>query len=213
MNGAQLMRGEPIGPPVPPRDIDRYPRSVLVDFRRCQFGTLKKYCARYDIVDNTASAQPAELAACVAKHFEKQLQVEEEAVLKSFTEYVLNYSGGNTLEDVKFRNTKRLRKRTRRTGNAVAFGNISENSEEEVNSDEGEVVLYCICNRPSFGEMIACDGPDCQSGEWFHLSCVGLKEGHVPVQWWCPDCEKKLNNGDNGTRRKRAVTKKRLGDL
>ena len=33
MNGAQLMRGESLGPPVPPRDIDRYPRSVIVDFR------------------------------------------------------------------------------------------------------------------------------------------------------------------------------------
>ncbi|GJW87985.1 PHD finger protein ING1 [Tanacetum coccineum] len=34
---------------------------------------------------------------------------------------------------------------------------------------------YCHCNQVSYGEMVACDNPDCKI-EWFHYGCVGLKE-------------------------------------
>lgn len=34
--------------------------------------------------------------------------------------------------------------------------------------------LYCTCRQISFGNMIACENPDC-SIEWFHFACVGLK--------------------------------------
>lgn len=52
-------------------------------------------------------------------------------------------------------------------------------------SDEG---LYCHCNQPSYGAMVACDAPNCPI-EWFHLGCVGLAE--LPPQgakWYCQDC-------------------------
>ncbi|KAJ6830573.1 PHD finger protein ING1 isoform X1 [Iris pallida] len=45
---------------------------------------------------------------------------------------------------------------------------------------------YCICNQVSFGEMVACDNPDCKI-EWFHFVCVGLKE-HPKGKWYCPTC-------------------------
>ncbi|KXZ54896.1 hypothetical protein GPECTOR_4g968 [Gonium pectorale] len=45
---------------------------------------------------------------------------------------------------------------------------------------------YCICNKPSAGNMIGCDNPDCTI-EWFHYECVGLKEAPVG-QWFCPIC-------------------------
>lgn len=45
---------------------------------------------------------------------------------------------------------------------------------------------YCICNQVSWGEMIACDNPDCKI-EWFHFQCVGLKE-HPKGKWYCPSC-------------------------
>ncbi|KAH6918824.1 hypothetical protein BKA70DRAFT_1087832 [Coprinopsis sp. MPI-PUGE-AT-0042] len=48
--------------------------------------------------------------------------------------------------------------------------------------------LYCYCNRVSFGEMIACDGPQC-SLEWFHLGCVGLTEP-PEGEWYCENCTK-----------------------
>eukprot|EP01091_Cochliopodium_minus_P017268 TRINITY_DN670_c1_g1_i1.p1 TRINITY_DN670_c1_g1~~TRINITY_DN670_c1_g1_i1.p1 ORF type:complete len:200 (+),score=64.38 TRINITY_DN670_c1_g1_i1:35-634(+) len=45
---------------------------------------------------------------------------------------------------------------------------------------------YCICNKPSFGEMIGCDNKDCKK-EWFHFGCVGLSE--IPSGlWYCPNC-------------------------
>ena len=39
--------------------------------------------------------------------------------------------------------------------------------------DEKNAERYCICNRISFGEMIACDNPKCKI-EWFHFECVGI---------------------------------------
>ena len=41
--------------------------------------------------------------------------------------------------------------------------------------DDADKTLYCFCQRVSFGEMIACDAPDCEH-EWvslmFHLLVV-----------------------------------------
>ena len=31
--------------------------------------------------------------------------------------------------------------------------------------DDADKTLYCFCQRVSFGEMIACDAPDCEH-EW-----------------------------------------------
>ncbi|XP_026387841.1 PHD finger protein ING1-like isoform X2 [Papaver somniferum] len=45
---------------------------------------------------------------------------------------------------------------------------------------------YCFCNQVSFGEMVACDNPDCKI-EWFHFGCVGLRE-HPRGKWYCSDC-------------------------
>lgn len=48
---------------------------------------------------------------------------------------------------------------------------------------------YCYCNRVSFGNMIACDGPDCKR-EWFHYECVGItREPAANKKWYCRDCE------------------------
>ncbi|XAR62737.1 hypothetical protein NMG60_11017598, partial [Bertholletia excelsa] len=45
---------------------------------------------------------------------------------------------------------------------------------------------YCFCNQVSYGEMVACDNPDCKI-EWFHYGCVGLKE-QPKGKWFCSDC-------------------------
>ena len=45
---------------------------------------------------------------------------------------------------------------------------------------------YCICQRVSFGQMIACDDARCKI-EWYHMGCVGLQA--IPSgKWYCPDC-------------------------
>ncbi|PLW42278.1 hypothetical protein PCASD_07748 [Puccinia coronata f. sp. avenae] len=51
--------------------------------------------------------------------------------------------------------------------------------------------LYCSCQRISFGEMVACDNPDCQGGQWFHLECLGLAQlpaADDPSEWFCDRC-------------------------
>ena len=45
---------------------------------------------------------------------------------------------------------------------------------------------YCTCSRPSFGEMVCCDNPECAI-EWFHYDCVGLDAAPDGV-WLCPIC-------------------------
>ncbi|RRT46679.1 hypothetical protein B296_00052721 [Ensete ventricosum] len=73
---------------------------------------------------------------------------------------------------------------------------------------------YCVCHQVSFGDMIACDNensiiscqqlysclshllfhlvvfdPQCEGGEWFHYSCVGLTpETRFKGKWFCPTC-------------------------
>ncbi|CCD25373.1 Yng1p NDAI_0F00540 [Naumovozyma dairenensis CBS 421] len=49
-------------------------------------------------------------------------------------------------------------------------------------------LLYCFCQRPSFGEMIACDNINCPNGEWFHYECVGIKPSSPPKgEWFCSE--------------------------
>lgn len=52
--------------------------------------------------------------------------------------------------------------------------------------------LYCICNLPSYGNMIACDGKKCPNpSQWYHWECVGLSDGPNPDTWLCPECDPK----------------------
>mmetsp|Transcript_1790 Transcript_1790/g.4535 ORF Transcript_1790/g.4535 Transcript_1790/m.4535 type:complete len:247 (-) Transcript_1790:567-1307(-) len=52
--------------------------------------------------------------------------------------------------------------------------------------------LYCFCQRPSHGNMVACDNDECVH-EWFHYECVGLTEAPSPDQeWYCPECAKQM---------------------
>ncbi|KAF3457509.1 hypothetical protein FNV43_RR02167 [Rhamnella rubrinervis] len=45
---------------------------------------------------------------------------------------------------------------------------------------------YCFCNNVSYGEMVACDNPNCKI-EWFHFGCVGLRE-QPKGKWYCSEC-------------------------
>ncbi|VEL30202.1 unnamed protein product [Protopolystoma xenopodis] len=55
---------------------------------------------------------------------------------------------------------------------------------------------YCVCKQVSYGEMVACDNPDCHV-EWFHFGCVGLTV-KPKGQWFCPQCiaDGKTRNDD-----------------
>lgn len=68
-------------------------------------------------------------------------------------------------------------------------GVIDDNEDASMlgNNDEDDK-LYCFCQAPSHGNMIACDNEDC-SREWFHYECVGLRE-EPSGRWLCSSCRK-----------------------
>ena len=48
--------------------------------------------------------------------------------------------------------------------------------------------VYCYCQRVSFGDMVACDNPDCAI-EWFHYECAGISPDAPPKgKWFCREC-------------------------
>ena len=49
-----------------------------------------------------------------------------------------------------------------------------------------EEPMYCTCGRPSFGDMVGCDNPDCAI-EWFHFECVGIHASPTG-EWLCSVC-------------------------
>ncbi|KIJ66419.1 hypothetical protein HYDPIDRAFT_26769 [Hydnomerulius pinastri MD-312] len=85
---------------------------------------------------------------------------------------------------------------------SVAADTATEAGEGEA---EGDDRTYCFCDGVSYGEMIACDGEDCER-EWFHLNCIGLDS--VPDgSWYCEVCLAKQKN----TKRSARGGKKRVG--
>lgn len=47
---------------------------------------------------------------------------------------------------------------------------------------------YCLCRRPCFEPMIACDHPGCKV-EWYHYACVNVTRA-PKGKWVCPNCLK-----------------------
>lgn len=88
----------------------------------------------------------------------------------------------------------RGRKKTRLATAAAAAAAATEVAAAAANPTGMELDLpvdpneptYCLCNQVSYGEMVACDNPDCKI-EWFHFGCVGLKE-QPKGKWYCSDC-------------------------
>ncbi|KAJ4470953.1 hypothetical protein J3R30DRAFT_3300280 [Lentinula aciculospora] len=72
-----------------------------------------------------------------------------------------------------------------------------EDEEPEIEAADGDDEdddhkLYCFCQKPSAGDMIACDNSGCPY-EWFHLECVGITEPPPDTtKWYCPHCINKV---------------------
>ena len=62
---------------------------------------------------------------------------------------------------------------------------ISEMGDENCEQDEEQ--LYCICNHPEYGKMIACDNSTCDI-VWFHYACVNIRR-KPKGKWYCPHCK------------------------
>ena len=58
---------------------------------------------------------------------------------------------------------------------------LTQNSDPK---NEWKAKLFCLCRRPSFPSMIACDNKVCKI-EWFYYSCVNVKKT-TRKSWYCP---------------------------
>lgn len=100
---------------------------------------------------------------------------------------------------------------------AATQGDEISSQQGDDDDDEGaDEPRYCYCNGISFGEMVGCDGKECQK-EWFHLECVGLEKAPgrngklviqhhralsherltkipLPVKWYCDECKESLKD-------------------
>ena len=90
---------------------------------------------------------------------------------------------------------KRFEDELRRANPSIDFklANLGYTSLSRVNGQAGDDMpvdpnepVYCFCRKVSYGQMIACDSPDCKF-EWFHYICVGLKE-EPAGRWLCASC-------------------------
>lgn len=116
----------------------------------------------------------------------------------------ISTKGGNNLLGLK---------KNRNKSNKRKKNNLSEYSEDIQNSqNEEKQKKYCICNAISYGKMIECDNPNCKL-QWFHLSCVGIKEGEEPDTWYCSkECENesKMSKKKINKRKKNFISNKRI---
>jgi hypothetical protein len=111
----------------------------------------------YDLIDQNIKIVDYEIA------------VLEKALLESGEQFSLDDALDANGSSDKGVNTSKKRK----TAAAQAQGELNE-------------PLYCICNRVSFGDMIACDNEECPI-EWFHYPCVNLTR-KPRNSWICPTC-------------------------
>lgn len=87
--------------------------------------------------------------------------------------------------------------------NAARVGSSARAAEESGREDDedDDNRPYCLCRKPSYGEMIGCDNENCQY-EWFHLACVGLQPGfstRFKGKWFCPSCQPLKAAAGNGS--------------
>ncbi|KAE9017678.1 hypothetical protein PF011_g6591 [Phytophthora fragariae] len=96
------------------------------------------------------------------------------------------------------------------SGSKPANSSGGKGKKTKKDADTGEDnELYCICNLPSYGNMIACDGKTCPNpSQWYHLECVGLADGRHPDTWLCPECDPKGFSGGSSNSHKKKKNKR-----
>ena len=85
-------------------------------------------------------------------------------------------------------------KRSDTTQDPCCSGTSGETTDGEGESCSNDVPVYCYCQKPEGGDMVACDNSAC-TREWFHLRCLGLKVFPTTKHWYCPDCRKLQQKG------------------
>lgn len=118
----------------------------------------------------------------IARLESQGLMTEEKLVpAPSAGTYANGYSGAYSNQSMTHNNYYKKRKTTSSAHDTASGYNGTDNDDQ--NEDTR---LYCVCNSVSYGDMVACDGPDCKR-EWFHWSCVGLTTA-PKGSWYCDEC-------------------------
>lgn len=138
----------------------------------------------YDLVDTHIQQLDQYL-----KKFDEDLRRERDTVAATPTTHDNKVKAGKSGET-----SNRGRKKTRLATATAAAASASSTAATTAANTSMELDLpvdpneptYCFCNQVSYGEMVACDNPDCKI-EWFHYGCVGLKE-QPKGKWYCSEC-------------------------
>ncbi|KAL1303423.1 hypothetical protein AAFC00_006813 [Neodothiora populina] len=74
---------------------------------------------------------------------------------------------------------------------------LSARNKPHADEKQRDEDVWCICRSPENDQkMIACEKEDCPY-EWYHFSCVGLKEA-PKGEWICPECRESSPASDSG---------------
>ncbi|KAJ8547142.1 hypothetical protein K7X08_010728 [Anisodus acutangulus] len=120
------------------------------------------------------------------KKFDEELRRERDIAVVTGTPATTvenNVKSGRSCEGKGGRKKTRLATAAEATATAAAATPSGMDLDLPVDPNEP---TYCFCNQVSYGEMVACDNPNCKI-EWFHYGCVGLKE-QPKGKWFCADC-------------------------
>lgn len=79
-------------------------------------------------------------------------------------------------------------------------GKSKDKDKENITPNINTEPRYCVCNDVAYGDMIACDNPQCHK-EWFHYKCINMTTP-PKHKWFCPDC-KNINSNTSKISRKR----------
>eukprot|EP00252_Welwitschia_mirabilis_P026338 TRINITY_DN8626_c0_g1_i1.p1 TRINITY_DN8626_c0_g1~~TRINITY_DN8626_c0_g1_i1.p1 ORF type:complete len:231 (-),score=55.07 TRINITY_DN8626_c0_g1_i1:745-1437(-) len=172
----EIRRGAESGNITPDASVFRFSDEVLAEQKDCSAIADEKVALAveaYDLVDGHIQRLDKYM-----KRFDEELRREREREL----------SGGAAAPDHSVDSSGR-QGRGHDTGKAGR--KRSHSVAEPINMDldlpvDPNEPTYCFCNQVSYGEMIACDNPECKI-EWFHFGCVGIKE-RPKGKWYCPNC-------------------------
>lgn len=145
----------------------------------------------YEILEETAGTKGAEKEA-----IDRQLKIINRSYLKlldidkkklSLIGTLKNQLEG-TKESMKASSTE-FKEGVSKSSLSIKLKKILSLLDYKIEEDNKEEEIFCCtCKRPSKGEMIVCDNPECPI-EWFHASCVGIK-GVPKKKWLCSECSK-----------------------
>ncbi|PPD98377.1 hypothetical protein GOBAR_DD04626 [Gossypium barbadense] len=170
------------------RDLDKSLQEIVrQNEQRCEqeIEDMKRGLRAGNITPDTSLLRFSEEALDEQKH---SVRIADEKVALAIQAYDLVDSHIQQLDQYLKKSGEELRRERENTATASPTqtpDGTTKSGRSDLPVDPNEPT-YCLCNQVSYGEMVACDNPNCKI-EWFHFGCVGLKE-QPKGKWYCPDC-------------------------